>query len=65
MSQALGNAQQDALDKLKQEVRLTPAMLADELGVSRQRAHSILQSLIDRGHAHKVAEGLYAPTEGR
>lgn len=63
MTQALGQAQSNALEQLRTEERLTPAMIADEQDVTRQRAHSILSSLVDRGDAHKVAQGLYAPTE--
>lgn len=61
--QALGHAQQDALNLLHEEERLAPRMLADDLDVSRQRAHTLLTSLVDRDLAEKPAQGLYAPTE--
>ncbi|RZH68754.1 MarR family transcriptional regulator [Natrinema altunense] len=63
--QALGHAQQDALDHLEDEGRMTPRMLANDLDVSRQRAHSILTSLVDRDLAQKPAQGLYAPNTER
>jgi len=61
--QTLGHAQEDALDLLEDEGRMTPRMLADDLDVSRQRAHTLLTSLVDRDLAEKPAQGLYEPTE--
>lgn len=63
--QALGHAQEDALGVLKDEERMTPQMLADDLDVSRQRAHTLLTSLVDRDLARKPAQGLYEPTTDR